>query len=104
MEGSPIDSDSVALWVVWITVCGDMVLTAAFRLSTLNGGGNVKEEVVLEEEGVRLTGLPRMMPPFSRCVGAEDVSFSGLALGGTSWWSPWLLGISMREVLSPEGS
>lgn len=80
------------------------MLTAAFRLLTLNGGGNVKEEVVLEEEGVRLTGLPRMMPPFSMCVGTEVANFSGLALGGTSWWSTWLLGISMTEVLSPEGS
>lgn len=53
MAGRPIDSDSVALWVVWITVWGESVLTAAFRLLTLNGGGNVKEEVVLEEEGVR---------------------------------------------------
>jgi len=95
VDGSPIDSDSVALWVVWITVWGDSLLTAAFRLSTLNGGGKVKEEALLEEEGVRLTGLPRMMPPFSRCVGAEVVSFSGLALGGNIWWSPWLLGISM---------
>lgn len=99
-----MDSDSVALCVVWITVWGDMVLTAAFRLLTLNGGGNVKEEVVPEEEGVRLTGLPRRMPPFSRCVGAEVVNLSGLALGGAIWWSPWLLGISMTEVLSPEGS
>lgn len=104
MEGSPIDSESVALWVVWMTVWGGSVLTAAFRLSTLKGGGNVKEEALLEEEGVRLTGLPRMMPPFSRCVGADIVNFSGLALGGASWWSPWLLGISKTEVLSPEGS
>lgn len=104
MAGRPIDSDSVALWVVWITVWGDSVLTAAFRLLTLNGGGNVKEEVVLEEEGMRLIGLPRRMPPFSKCAGAEIVSFSGLALVGNSWWSPWLLGITMTEVLSPEGS
>lgn len=59
---------------------------------------------MLEEEGVRLIGLPKMIPPFSRCVVAEVVNFSGLALGGTSWWSLWLLGISMTEVLSPEGS
>lgn len=103
MEGSPIDSDSVALWVVWMTVCGDKVLTAAFRPSTLNGVGKAKGEVVLEEEeeeeGVRWTGLPRRTPPFSRCA-----VFSGLVLGGASWWSPWLLGISMKEVLSSKGS
>lgn len=45
-----MDSASVALWVVWITVCGDIVHCTALRLSTLNGGGNVNEDVVLEEE------------------------------------------------------
>lgn len=48
-----------------MTVWGDRELTAAFKLLTLNGGGNVKEEVVLEEVGVRLTGLPKRIPPFS---------------------------------------
>lgn len=103
MEESPSESGSVALWVVWITVCGDTVLTAPFRLSTLSGGGNINEDVVLVEE-VRLTGLPMTMPPFSRCGWPEVVCFSGLALAGTICWSPWLLGISMTEVLSPEGS
>lgn len=83
VEGSPIDSSSEALWVVWITVWGGSVLTAAFRLSVLSGDGNVKEQVVFDEEGGRLLGLP--MLPFSWCVGVEDVSFSGLALGGTNW-------------------
>lgn len=104
MEESPIESGSVALWVVWMTVWGGSVLIAAFRLSTLSGGGNVKEEVVLDKDGARLTGLPMMLPLFSRCAGAEVVTFSGLALGGTSWWSPWLLGINMTEALSPDGS
>lgn len=81
------------------------MLTDALRLLRLNGGGNMKEEeVVLVEEGVRLTGLPKRMPPFSICAEEVVVTFSGLALGGASWWSPWLLGMSMTEVLSPEGS
>lgn len=80
------------------------MLTEALRLLRLNGGGNRKEEVVLVEEGVRLTGLPRRRPPFSICAEEVLVTLSGPALGAASWWSPWLLGMSMTEVLSPEGS